>query len=237
MNKGAHFHLEHISEEKRLRNLRLIVGRGNHGEKNDSGAIQYFKEIIEKELHLRHIIILSLEAATSIPNLEVCPLGIVKQQTVDELGERKEKIRIVHDLSFSIDEDNSINSRMKLEDYLEVQYGRTLMRILYCIHHFRARKPIQRILLMKLDCDNAYQRIHLSSNTIFKIAFMIERFLFFFRGRLSWGLFSTGFLVFGEKASNCGLQDLVFWLFQVDEGLDLRCAFLASLSALEDRFW
>ena len=71
-----------------------------------------------------------------------------------------------------------MNDRMNLEDYPEVQYGYALQRILHTIHHFRRKEKCKRILLAKFDCNNAYRRVHLGANSIFKVAFIVGRFLF-----------------------------------------------------------
>lgn len=178
LTSGAEFKVEKISEEKRLMFLRKSLMKGNHIKENNKEEAQVLEEFARKEFKLGHVIILPKETVTIVPELEICPLGIVRQNTVDTLENREEKVRIVHDLSFNVEEGGSVKDRINLEDYPEVQYGHALQRILHTIHHFRRRDKINRNLLAKFDCDNAYRIVHLCINSILKVAFIIGKFLF-----------------------------------------------------------
>ena len=147
ITSGAEFKVEKISEEKRLMFLRKSLMKGNHIKENNKEEARVLEEFARKEFKLGHVIILPKETVTIVPELEICPLGIVRQNTVDTLENREEKVRIVHDLSFNVEEGGLVNDRMNLEDYLEVQYGHVLQRILHTLHHFRRRDRSNRIHL------------------------------------------------------------------------------------------
>ena len=139
-----------------------------------------FQEFFMKKHYLEHISILPRHVITQIPGLELCPFSIVRQETVSAMGQQKEKNRIVHDLSYNVDdEENAINGKIQLEDYPEVQYGRAISRVLYSIHYFSAKAPHKQILVAKFDYNNAYRRIHLSSATIFKVVLYYRNFCFY----------------------------------------------------------
>ena len=83
--------------------MRILIKEDNKEE------IRIIENFAVKELSLGHTIILRKEAVTIVLNSEVCPLRIVRQKTVDGSGKEEEKIRVVHDLFFSVKEKSSVN--------------------------------------------------------------------------------------------------------------------------------
>ena len=103
-----------------------------------------------------------------IPNAAVQPLGIEKQGSIDDKGERVEKFRMTQDLSFSSSRDGdptSINGRIDMSAYTEMIFGWCLPRILHFIVAIRNKFPLLRILIAKYDYSDAYRRIAHSAST------------------------------------------------------------------------
>ena len=75
--------------------------------------------------------VIPIELVPLIPHHMVQPVGLVKQWTLDEKGNRKIKCRITQDLFYSETSKESpllINSQIDTEQYPEMVYGYTLHR-------------------------------------------------------------------------------------------------------------
>ena len=113
------------------------------------------------------------------------PVGIHTQETIEEDGEMKIKKRTTHDATFPPPSTKSINNRLIRELLTECFYGHCLLRVLHNIHVMRLRHPSIRILVMKLDLDAAYRRVHvmvrmalLAITIVEKIAYVLLRLPF-----------------------------------------------------------
>ena len=73
------------------------------------------------------------------------------------------KRRTTHDASFPPPSTLSVNHRMIRELLTECFYGHCLLRVLHNIHTMRVKHPKLRILLLKLDLDTSYQRLHVTT--------------------------------------------------------------------------
>jgi hypothetical protein len=88
------------------------------------------------------------------------PLGLAKQTTLNEEGDRIDKYRLTQDLSYSQSGDGkSINSRINTSLYVEMIYGWCLIRIIHFIVALRLAFPTHQILICKYDYSDAYRRI------------------------------------------------------------------------------
>ena len=110
------------------------------------------------------------EAAMELPVCEVAPLGVVSQWTIDENANRQPKLRLTHDQSFNPTrgERRSVNDRVVTAELKLARFGRALMRLLHYVCLLRRRFSGERLLLTKVDCKLAYQRIHLQAATAMK---------------------------------------------------------------------
>ena len=101
-----------------------------------------------------------------LPKIEgaaAIPVGIHTQFTVDEEGKRKVKRRTKHDASFQPPSTHSVNNRLIRDLLTECYYGHCLLRILHGIHIMRLSYPLVRILMLKIDLDAAYRRLHVTA--------------------------------------------------------------------------
>ena len=89
----------------------------------------------------------------------VQPVGLAKQWTLDEKGNRKVKYLITQDLSYSKTNKEvplSINSRIDMDQYPEMIYGWALPRIIHFIVALRLAWPLRIIFIVKYDYSDAY---------------------------------------------------------------------------------
>ena len=132
--------------------------------------------------------------------LQAC--GLVTQSTLLETGERKEKSRLTHDLSFSITSPYaSVNRRLDKAKYPKLIYGFCLLRIIHFIVALRLRFPDTPILISKYDFSDAYRRIsHRATSAVQTI--------------IAWGKIAYIMLVlsFGGSANPqvwCGFSEML----------------------------
>ena len=75
-------------------------------------------ELLAKGVKHGFVIPIPTNLITRIPNAAVQPLGLARQWTINEEGQRLEKFRLTQDLSFSSTKSGppvSINSRIDME--------------------------------------------------------------------------------------------------------------------------
>ena len=115
----------------------------------------------------------------------VIPIGIARQWTMDEHGNRIIKNRTAHDLSNPMASGHSWNSLVDKELLDPCLFGSCLIRVLHRIHDIRFRHPTANILLSKIDLDAAFRRLHvcfhhavLSMTIIDDIGYFLSRLPF-----------------------------------------------------------
>ena len=149
-----------ITEAQREHEVFAMLGRGNHKSAQDEPDI--VKQLLSKDVVHGFSMVIPIGAVPLIPNAMVQPVGLAKQWTLDEAGNRKVKYRITQDLSYS--ETNketplSINSRIDMDQYPEMVYGWALPRIIHFIVALRLAWPLRTIFIAKYDYSDAYRRI------------------------------------------------------------------------------
>ena len=95
-----------------------MLGRGNHKSAQDEPAI--VKQLLYKDVVHGFSMVIPIGAVPLIPNAMVQPVGLAKQWTLDEEGNRKIKYRITQDLSYletNKEAPLSINSRIDMDQY------------------------------------------------------------------------------------------------------------------------
>jgi hypothetical protein len=101
-----------------------------------------------------------LHVVKQIPGALAQPLGMAKQITLNDAGQRIPNYRLTQDLSFSISQKNcSVNDRIDMDQYNEMIYGWCLSRIIHYVVALRSRFPTDRVLMSKYDYSDAYRRI------------------------------------------------------------------------------
>jgi hypothetical protein len=152
--------------------LKTLLSRGNHKSSKDLPDVT--RELLEKDVTHGFSIPIPIHAVSAIPGAAVQPLGIARQWTTGEDGERKVKFRMTQDLSFSSTKTGpprSINQRVDMAAYPEMVYGWCLPRIMHYIVAVRLAYPGRVIFISKYDYSDAYRRIaHSASAAVQTIA-------------------------------------------------------------------
>jgi hypothetical protein len=112
-------------------------------------------------------LILPCEAMLQIPNAVLAPLGLVKQDTINELGEIVPKWHLIHDQSFNVIKgtSRSVNDRLITDDLTPCRYGKALNRHIHFIIGLRSHHPTVRILQVKVNWKSAYCQLHQEAQT------------------------------------------------------------------------
>ncbi len=106
--------------------------------------------------------VITRELVRKIPGAMVQPVGLAKQWTMGENGDRKIKCRITQDSSYSKTSKEppmSINSRIDMEQCPEMVHGWALPRIIHFIVAPRLKWPSNTIFMSKHDCSDACRRM------------------------------------------------------------------------------
>jgi hypothetical protein len=145
-----------ISEDERETEVLSMLARGNHKSAQDKPAI--VEKLLTKDLIHGFSMVIPIKLVPIIPNAMVQPVGLAKQWTLDKDGNRIIKYRITQDLSYSTSKDlpMSINSRIDMDQYLEMVYGWALPQIIHFIVALRLAAPSQTIFISKYDYSDAY---------------------------------------------------------------------------------
>jgi hypothetical protein len=186
LNAGAHIHLSNGPDEKQrhLENLALIEFNNHRKARENSDIIQ---KSIKQDIDLGFCTPISIDTIRKIPNAMVCPLGIVEQQTLSASGERRTKLRLTHDQSFTILEGSeSLNTMTNQAAFPELIYGSTLQRIIYQALALRRDFPDSLILCCKNDFAKAYRRVHYNGISAAR-CISVHEGLGFILWRLSFG--------------------------------------------------
>ena len=95
---------------------------------------------------------------------------MVSQTTIGADGAKETKFRMTHDQSFNASRGmrRSVNDRVIAERLTPARFGRALLRFLHYTCKLWRQFPNERLLIMKVDCKSAYQRVHLRAKTAFK---------------------------------------------------------------------
>ncbi|NER25769.1 MAG: hypothetical protein F6J96_34770 [Symploca sp. SIO1C2] len=147
-----------LSEEERETELTAILDRGNHSSAKEN--IDRVRELLAKEVKHGFSFVVPKDLVRRIKGALVQPCGIVSQFSLNADGSRKKKLRLTHDMTFSMAvPDGSVNKRIDMERYPEMVYGWCLIRIIHFIVALREANPGVRIYISKFDYSDAYRRI------------------------------------------------------------------------------
>lgn len=177
LTNGAEHPLRPITEEERLRDLRLAIKRGNH--KSAQKNLPRLKNMLRDEVVRMWQLPLPPSAVLSLPGCAIAPMGLALQDTINEHGDTVPKWRITHDQTFEVEPgaNRSVNHRVKFDKLTQCQFGTALLRYIHFILHLRRCCPLQRILQTKVDLKAAYRRLHQAASTAVRSLVQIDGIL------------------------------------------------------------
>jgi hypothetical protein len=149
-----------LTAKESLMELTASIARGNH--KSATDELEQVKTLISKDVTHGFSVPFPALTVTLLPSPVVTPLGLTKQWTLDNKGDRVLKFRMTQDLSFSSSDPThaiSINKRIDMTSYPEMIYGWCFSRTLHFITSLRYHHPRRRILIAKYDFSDAYHQI------------------------------------------------------------------------------
>jgi hypothetical protein len=155
-----HRYSREITKPEREKEVLAMLQRGNHKSAQEEPAI--VEQLLSKDVVHGFSMVIPIELVPLIPNAMVQPVGLAKQWTLDEKGNRKIECRITQDLSYSEtskEEPLSINSRINMEQYPEMVCGWALPQITHFIVALRLAWPQRTIFFSKYDCSDACRRM------------------------------------------------------------------------------
>lgn len=164
MTSGVHFDLiSDVDDSARRIENDALLSRGNH--KSAREAPNDLHAEIEKDTIRGFSIPLLRETILRIPEARVAPMGIARQMTVTASGERKPKLRLTHDQSFSTGVAPSVNDIANMDELPELVFGWAIHRIIHQIVALREKYPFDEILICKFDYSSAYRRLTMDGVT------------------------------------------------------------------------
>jgi hypothetical protein len=160
LTEGFTMPLAELPEVDRVQDVLEAIRYGNHKstQKNPGVVWEMLKEEVERGWQL----VLPCSSIPVIPGTIVSPLGLVSQNTINELGQTITKWRLTHDQSFKFQSKTSVNSRVRKEKLARCMYGTALRRFIHAIVHYRRRFGEVPLLMAKFDLKSAYRRAHFS---------------------------------------------------------------------------
>jgi hypothetical protein len=163
MAKGFTMPLEAVDDTNRVVDVLEAIRYGNHlsTRKNPTVVV----EMLSDEVAHGWQMVLPVESIPKIPGTIVSPLGLVCQNTINELGETTQKWRMTHDQSFEFSSGTSVNSRVRENELAKCMYGAALRRFIHAVVRYRRLFPDVPLLMAKFDLKSAYQRAHFSGES------------------------------------------------------------------------
>jgi hypothetical protein len=158
LENGFELPLNELDELARVQDVYDALAYGNHklASKHSGPLIQ----ILEEEVQHGWQLVIPSSIVPKIPGSIVSPMGVVKQNTINEHGHVTTKWRLTHDQSFAFSSGTSVNSRVRQDELMDCFYGWALKRFLHAIVHYWLRFPTTPLLLAKYDLKAAYHRVH-----------------------------------------------------------------------------
>ena len=185
ITEGVDYNLEHLPEGTRRSDLLAQIERGDHKSASEPENEPTLLKNYDKEVSYGWMIPVTKECTTKLKGAGVIPIRVATQYTIDEEGNRSIKRRTIHDASFPPPSRKSINARLDKDTLEPCYYGFCLLRLLHLIHMMRHTNPTIAILIMKIDLDSAYRRLHvlvrmalLAITIIKRIAYILMRLPF-----------------------------------------------------------
>jgi len=174
LEKGCNYQLDSEPDEKtRLKDLELMLERGNHTSAKKN--LDVLKKAFDKEVKKGWLLPVTIESLTKIKHVNIIPLGIADQHSINEKGERIFKQRVTHDASFEAPSGRSVNNQVIEALLQDCIYGQCLKRVIHGIHNMRYNHKNKKIFMTKYDMDAAYRRLHTSIHHALKCVTSIDK--------------------------------------------------------------
>ena len=185
VSEGVSYPMEDIAIDEQKSDLLKMIDRGNHKSATQKENNPTLVKNYDNEVKHGWMLPVTIESLNRIKGAAVIPIGVAQQSSIDADGNKYTKRRTTHDASFPPPSGKSINNRLVRELLEPCFYGHCLIRFLHAIHQMRLHHPQIRILLIKIDLDAAYRRLHVTAKmavltiTILqKIAYILLRLPF-----------------------------------------------------------
>ena len=160
-DKGCWYPLEnYLDEENRLSDIEAMIARGNHRSTASNESEKIITKNILKEVVRSYLVPIPIPFIKRLKGVQIIPIGLARQFTVDEEGNPKVKHRVTQDLSFTPPSGYSVNTAQIDELLAECCYGQCLRRVIHMIVALRLEHPKLIIFIIKYDFDAAYRRLH-----------------------------------------------------------------------------
>ena len=175
LKRGIKFPLEHTSIEIRKLDLASAIEFGNH--KGIEKHPTIFTDLVNTDVQKGFALIIPFDKLTQLPGALLCPMNVIEQHTISDMGEIIDKQRACHDLSFPFPpSDTSVNSRVRKDDLQPCMFGHCIVRIIHYIIALRLNHPNMPILIQKIDFKSAYHRAHLNHETAIQCCSRYQQF-------------------------------------------------------------
>ena len=156
---------EELTEDERMAELEAQLLCGNY--LVAAQQQEKLKEKVNIDVKCDFAVPVGKKVVLKIKEAMVQPCNLADQFTLTNTGEKVNKKRLTHDLSFWITEMNAlINKRCDMDKYPGMVYGFCLHQIIHYICALRLRFPTKRILISKYNFSNAYRRIAHSARAV-----------------------------------------------------------------------
>ena len=140
--------------------------RGDHNSAHPDLNAAALEKAIDKEVEHVWAFPLTIGSICRIKNAGVVQIGVAEQFSINKKVERYIKRRVNHDCYFLGLSGISMNNRV-LRDTLQLCfYGFCLLRILQMIAAMRIKWTSKCILIVKIDLDAAYRRVHANTKIV-----------------------------------------------------------------------
>ena len=168
LTNGSKWPLEDLSKESHISNMNDALTFGNH--KGALSKPDILKKLVSKDVKYSYSVPIPLTSVKKIQGLEMAPMNIMEQNTIDELGRVVPKDRLTHDQSWEWGSGKSVNGHIQRELLQECRYGFCIRRIINWAVAARRKYPGQQILASKIDYKSAYCWVTLNFATALKTA-------------------------------------------------------------------
>ena len=121
-----------------------------------------FKTLVQDDINAVFQIPNPRNIVKLIKNDVVSACSVVNQFTINTLGERTEKNRLIHYQSFDFSDEKSANHSMVPDQLHGLRHGDCLMNALRYAQASRLSFPKKRTLASKIDLNSACRRAHLT---------------------------------------------------------------------------
>ncbi len=161
LSHGSSYELNEVRQpHDRVRDLAHLHEYGNHKSATSVEGLKLASDLLHEDVFKQRAIPIPPSLVDSIVGSELCPIGIVHQNTINDRGEMIDKSRACHDHTYHGGPSNSsLNLRTNKDLLHPCEYGHALRRILHQAHFLRLECPDTPILISKADLDAAYRRM------------------------------------------------------------------------------